>query len=479
MKLRRVANNLGATTLFVAAVVLPMLFFVFSLSLDISRYYTANEKLQKVLDEAVTYGQRFLPYQEEARRVTEAFLDSHGIRATDAQVQVDGDRVAVILSTPLQLTFPRYFGLDAAVPLTAYSRSRGAPVDAFIALDASTYLAPPVLGGNIWGDPLQWPAASFFGLEQTVYDGTTALDASVVTQQCFNSAFSGLKLASLQAYEYLAGFSKNAVGVAVYPGYGNYLDLLRDVVSADERAVGAGEVDFSFYTDIHNRNVLCAAAAEREQVHRDYKFPAANTRLDPNPSSNPAGTFVFPGPDATSNLINAAYLPGLRARESLWAQSVREGAYGDVAEALREARARTIGSTYTGDRGGLDAYASKIIFIFAGDIAWAAGARFPDGASKAALTQQFDAIKQDIAFSGAALNVRIFYVVFRHPGNDTPDFDSRMTEFSLFLAQEAQIGGVTSPQLQIDLVQVADADALTRVALGPLLMSGRTAVLSR
>ena len=58
-------NNLrkqnGSLILFIAFVILPLIFLIFSLSLDISVYYTQSQKAQKTVDEAVMYGYKFLP----------------------------------------------------------------------------------------------------------------------------------------------------------------------------------------------------------------------------------------------------------------------------------------------------------------------------------------------------------------------------------------------------------------------------------
>jgi hypothetical protein len=481
MRLVRQQKECGATTLFVAAVVLPMLFFVFSISLDVSRYYTAHEKNQKVLDEAVLYGQRFLPYQKEAKEVTESYLNSHGLDSNVVSVEVDGDKVAAFLNAPLQLTFPRYFGLDANVPMAVYSRSRGSPLDVLIALDASTYLAPSVTGpaSAAWGDSSVWPAATFFAQEQRVYEGATALDARIVTQQCFNEPFSALKQSALQSYEYLSAFSKNAVGLAVYPGYGTYVDILRDVHSSDERTVGAGEADFSAYQDLHNSNVLCAAVAEREQSHAGYVFPSANQHIETGASPGAAGSLVLVGPDWMSNQLNANALLALRARESIWSQAAREGTSGDFAELLREARSRVVGSLAFDSRGGLGSISSKVLFVFAGDVPWQGGDRFPDGNSTAAIRAQFNLLKQDVAASNGSMEVKVYYVVFPHDGNASPDFNVRMTEWATFLTQEGLINATAQPGMSVELVQAADADALKRIALGPILLGGRSAVLAR
>lgn len=460
----------GSMTLFFAAAILPLLFLLFSLSIDAGRYYTASEKWQKVFDEAVTYGNRFLPYQTQAETATRAYLAQYG--ADSAQVVVGTDDVSAMLSLPLKLSFPQYFGLDLSIPLTAYSRSRGTPFDAFVALDASGYMGPSLFGSAGWGDPLLWPASSFFEFEQPIVDTSGTLNPLLVTQQCFNPAFSLIKASAVRAFEFLAGFGKNSVGLGVYPGTGNYIDVVRSTVSPDARPVGGGEVDFNLYAGVHNRNVLCAAAAEREQTHTGYRFPSANLALEPGGAGS-AGGLIFPGADPSLYQVNAAYLPVLRAREVLWSQAVREGNFPDTQEVLREIRAQVVGAVFQGDRGGLAASAVKSIFIFSGDVPWSLGSRFPDGASQSLLQAQLAALRQDIIDSGNTLRISLAYIVTKHFGNASPDYDDRVLALQQLFAAES------TSSLRLEVVSVSSLDNLENGVLAPIIMRERTSVLAR
>ncbi|MBX7144285.1 MAG: hypothetical protein K1X79_07520 [Oligoflexia bacterium] len=466
----RHSQECGSMTLFFAAAILPLLFLVFSLSLDAGRYYTALEKWQKVLDEAVTYGDHFLPYQEQAETATRSYLAQFG--ASSAQVTVGADEVSALINLPVKLSFPQYFGMDLSIPLSTYSRARSTPFDSFVALDVSSYMGPSVFASTAWGDPAQWPPASFFEYEQPIVDISGVLNPLLVTQQCFNPVLSRYKESAQRAYEFLSHFSKNAVGVGVYPGYGTYIDVVRATESPDSRPVGGGEVDFDLYAGVHNRNVLCAAAAEREQAHAPYRFPTYNSALEPNSSGN-SGVLILPASDPSQYQVNAAYLPALRAREVIWSQAVREGTLPETHEILRELRSQVVGAYFQGNRGGLSGNAVKSMFIFAGDVPWSLGARFPDAASSPLLQAQLAALRQDISDSGNALRISLTYVLSRHLGNDSPDLDARVDALKQLFSSES------NQNLRLDVVNVSNFDDIERGVLAPVIMRQRTSVLAR
>ena len=234
----------GSISFFVAAFVIPFLFFLFSLSLDLSKYYTETQKAQKAADDAALFAYRFLPFGDQAVIAARNFLNDYGNLAEGAEITADGHSVSIALNATSALSFARLFGLQAGVPMAAYARAWGTPLDAFIALDSSAQLGPAVPTGTPWGESDQWPAAYFFDALHPLYNQGVQIDPRLLTQRCFNPAFSALKKAAIAAYDYLSISPQNAVGVGFYPGAVSPLDLARDTLPGGVVDAGRGEARF-------------------------------------------------------------------------------------------------------------------------------------------------------------------------------------------------------------------------------------------
>lgn len=472
-------SQLGATTLLVAGIILPVLFFLFTLSLDASRYIAENTKIQKSIDEIALYAYRFLPYKREAEAASRSYLRQYGEFGGTTDVRVDSDSVSISFAGSSPLTFPTFFGLAGGIPITAYARARGTPFDTYILLDASSYMGPAIPDGRAWGSAGDWPAASFFANEFPISQGTQVIDARIVTQQCFNSPFLALKRGAIHAYEYLSSFSGNAVGVGVYPGSGNSVDHVREVVSVHARAIGPGEADFNYYMDESNRNELCAAAAEREHGFDAYRFLSGNRNLEEVSGGGEPVQMVLPDPLQGNWTLNPEFESYLRMRHVLWSQARRQSTVGDFAEALRDARAQVIGSRFDGNRGGLSGAVLKSVVVFAGDIPHVRGARFPESSAQQALANQFAALRQDVADSAGAISFRLLYVLFRHEGNSQTDLEGRLSAWREFLAAEGQKFSGAANDFRLDLVYFQSADQLSNSGVANMLLVGRSALLSR
>lgn len=478
---KRLKHERGTTMLLTAAIVVPLLFFLFSLSLDSTRYMVENQKSQKTLDEIALAAYRFLPFEAEAKAAAQSYLSHYPALAAGTQVSVDADAISLMYAGMSPLTFPRFFGFTAGLPISAVSRVRGTPLDSFIVLDVSDYVAPSLFSSAAWGDPIDWPAASFFERDfHLTFDGQ-AIDPRMATQQCFNPAFSTMKQAAINAFEYLSHFRMNAVGLGVYPGSSGYVDVMRDLVSAHVHEIGPGESHFPAYSGLHNRNALCAAAAELEQIHNAYSFGTPNPRLTAGISPAVSEPEHLTRPDVSQGSweINPEFIPYVRARHALWSQTRREGAIGNTTEAIRELRVQLVGAAARELRAGLANSVLKSAFIFAGDVPRSAAARFPDSGVKNDLIEQFDALKDDIAASQRSLSLKLYYVLFRFEGNEFDGFLDRVRDLSVFFDEQQKINGRESENLQIRLIFADSPLAFENFGLGPLLLSGRTAVLSR
>ncbi|MCB0333144.1 MAG: hypothetical protein KDD55_06565, partial [Bdellovibrionales bacterium] len=133
-------GEVGATIIFVAAVILPVLFFLFSLTFDIAHYFTQRRNAQMVIDEAALYAHRYLPYTTAAASAAEGYLSRYGFLVDKVAMNITPDTVALQYSDEVSLTFASYFGAGIDVPINAYTRTQGTPYDVFLLMDTASYL---------------------------------------------------------------------------------------------------------------------------------------------------------------------------------------------------------------------------------------------------------------------------------------------------------------------------------------------------
>jgi Flp pilus assembly protein TadG len=479
----------GSMLLLFSVIVLPLLFLSFTLSVDLTTFYSEANNIQKLLDEAALQGYRSLPYKEEAKNVTTTFLTRHApsrfSSSADFVVSTTGDTVTLGYSGLHELFFPKLFltltgaaDTSSALPLNTLSKVRGTPFDVFIALDASgTYLAPPVTSLSPWGSPLEWPSAQFFETHP-VFLPTGTVHKRVATEQCFNEPFSSLKTGALRAYEYFSAFDSDQVGVGVYPGGNRELALVRGVRTRDSRAAtpsgSRGEADFLNVNGIGRRDTYCAAAAEAEVNTERYRFPAKNLKLSswtPEGGSPPASMVVPP-----SFSLNPYYQDFQSVRESLWSLAARDGAPGSFDKVFPEALSALFSAPALSQRGTLVGSATKVLFFFGGDVPWVNGVRFsPGNSADTALRQKFTELRDQIltSFINEDFELAIYYVVFDHGGQSSPVSLSAAAlqgAFNSFL-----IPG--SKKIKVQVFAVQSGQALERQLLPLLLLNHRAAFI--
>jgi len=471
----------GSMAFFVAAIVLPLLFFLFSLSLDMSTYYTENQKLQKVLDDAALHAYRFLPYMEDAEVAAHSYLAQYGDLADNTDIVVTEDSVSLLSQKLSHLTFARLLGVDIGIPMTAYSRSRSTPFDALLLIDRASYLSPDPVAGTAWGDFSSWPAASFFQQANPISGADPTLNPVLLSQQCFNPAFSAIKTSAMQLYEYLISFQLNSVGVVVYPGNGNFVSTAREVLPGRDIA-GGGEASFISYFANYSGNEFCAAAAERENLYTQYQFPAANSKLEEE------GAFFPPAPvhmiTPGSWQYNPQYQNHLRTREVIWSQATHEGSQAvNSARVFEEVHARLAGSVSVLERGGLVHRPVKTAVIFAGDVPRIGGLRFPDvdpvtGTDiQAELSTVINALKNSVTQYG--LNLQVYYLLFEHEGNASSNFAGRVEQLRTFFANAEMIDGQQTDAFRLKLFSGSNPDSVTADAISSLVLEKETTVIAR
>lgn len=478
------ASQSGAMAIFLVVFALPVLFFLYSISVDVSVYFHQLQKIQKIVDDAALYSYRFLPYKEAANSAACAFVGQYdlgdGALACGEQIEVsipsDASSISVTARTTSQLTFASYFGVEAALPLEAFAVARGTPYDVFIAMDTSSYLAPPVLTGPAWnmagGASSPWPAATFFNTYPLQNNGVQ-VDPVLLTQQCTNPAFNVIKAGAIQSYEYLASNGINAVGLAVYPGSFNDVEVLRPVLP---RQGSSDQITYTPYERIFNSNTFCMAAAENDSAGSPNAFPVANAKFGWSGEDDPLrpSPIVLPG----SWQLNPEYPPYFRAREVLWGQAAREDAYGDIGALLSSVRANLVGSVYVGARGGMANNAIKSAIIFAGDLPRSAGNSFAQNDYvKSLIKNHLAALRADLAANH--FKMVLYYVLLEHGSVSGGSFDEGKLALEELFAQESVLDGENGSSLELRLLSGNDGQALVDEVVGSLLLDKRRVVLGK
>ena len=475
---KRSGSGSGFMSLFIAAFVIPFLFFLFSFSLDLSKYYAESQQVQKIADDAALYAYRFLPYSEKAAAAARNFLGAHGILSENAAITADGYSVSIALNAFSRLNFARFFGMEAQIPMTAYARAWGSPLDVFIAIDRSTLLAPDIPQGIPWGDSAEWPAAEFFEQEGAPLYGL--LDPRILTQRCFNPAFSAVKGSAIRVYDYFSVFPHNAIGVGFYPGTLSAMDLARPVLPGGVVADGMGEADFGVYqSTAYSRHEWCAAVAQNEIGHLDYRLPEYSPLLQRqwDPENGRPGSMINP----VDWSFNIEYQPYLQAREVIWSRTAEEGsarAGPSISGVLREALGQLFGAALVPARRALAGRSRKTAIILAADVPWQNLRRYPHEEVKAALREELGRAREQIG--QWETNIRILYVLFRHPGNGSPDLDSRVEDLQNFLhSQSYDDEGNNPSRMEIELVFAPGPRDLEQQIPALILLERKSAMLAR
>ena len=431
------ASQRGSTAFFVSAVVLPLVFFVFTLGLDLNKYFFERDRLQKAIDQAAFYSYRFLPFQKAAATAARSQLASAGL---EAKISTSRDGIRIELNTLSQLVFAKYFAIDAGIPIFVSASARGPVLDVFLALDVSSYMAPDPLGDTAWGYPEDWPAAQYFMFDRLFYRDGKMISPQLISEQCFNPSFSELKKTAIELFEYFSSFSTSAIGLGFYPGAAGAIDIARPLGNPGRVAEEVGEAVFLDYQGRYQADLFCIAAAENEQTHSEYNFHNAYA---------PGSGYQ---PTAATDLT---------AREIIWGKSVMNLRYADTVSALREISNSLISGGDSKTRGSLVNSPQKLGILLSGDLPRVGGSRFPDASVKIALAEEFQKLR--LVAQKLKSQISIYFVVI-----PTPEIEAYFTEIIEFFKAES-----TDDILKIKLLS-GDSASIT----GAIMLDKQTVVIS-
>jgi len=431
--LRGSGGESGAAMIFVATIILPLFIFLLGITLDVSRYYSESRQAQTVLDQAALYGYRYLPFTEAAHSAVTNYLGQYQDMSAGTSISTTPDTISLSFSRNFNTLFTKYFGIDVEVPIALFSQSTGAGIDALILMDTASYLGPDIPFGAPWGSQ---PVSTFLQNEFPIYHdlGGTGelqlLNPLLATQQCFNPAFSALKIATIRSYEYISTFSRNRVGLGFYPGIGGYIDFARPITSSTSGEEPSDVQFLPYYGSLVSTH-LCAAAAERELFHTGYHTPESVAGM--------TGLWQ-PQPGAPVNMVSPLnwqfdpdYSPYLQAKEAIWSRVRRANPQNSPdMVALLQSTASALMSTAPNS----NARSLKSIIIFAGDLPYVAGGRLVNS-SGAQNPTAYAAIEQELGVLADlakenGIFAKLYYVIFPHQGNQAGFTQGIATLSSLF-----------------------------------------------
>ncbi len=453
------------TTLLFVTIFLPVALLLFSLAVDIESYFRETRAAQELVDDAALFGYRFFPRSALAKDRTEAYLRGRSAKGRTT-VSAGFDTLHVQYEGRVPLSFISYFGFKTAFPILVSSSAQGVPKDILILLDTASYLTPAVVGGSAWGDVADWPAATYFSMAKKVNASGAALDPRLLTQQCFNSYFSELKLVALGLYRALSSFHLNAVGVGFFPIVRNGLDLARPVYSLSEQRVG--EADFLDFGNEFVSSHECFAASDAEVQTSHYKVPGRTSEF---PGSWRAPMGRAPSPiDPLTKGFNPDYRPFLSVDEAVWSQAARPADFQDTRLLFEFIRTSLYGVPALSARRSLQSKAPKLAFVVTGALPSIGGRRFGTDSSVASqliaeiaeMNEALQSSSVDYSRNQEGLRAVLYYVLLRKVGESADDTEG---DFAEFLGQHSTqnlslrfISGVSSPELTTALVRSVVAE---------------------
>ena len=519
----RKKSEQGTFMLFFAAGILPLLMFMMALSIDITSYMRADERLQETADDAAILAWHYLPYQIQALEAVNRFISQRGLSGTIAQLRMAparpgsenfNDEFEVILEQQQSLTFMSFLAQDAALQLRAISRTRSTPSDVYIAVDRSAYVAPSLLS-DPWNNPEvsdyfrnNAPFTEFIEPENGLL--VTKAPAAFMTQLCFNPYFAAMKKTALTLYEYLAALGRNGVGIGVFPGVGTeYLRNLRAVLRpgqyADCKTIGSGEAfplqiaavrnqqDYYEYASVRlGASSWCAAAAAQDDNFTAFApYGIGNSsrieKIWKSFSSIPKNKNEITRVDRDDVVFNSDYQSDLSVREALWSAIAKNAVPNSrgVLDAVISNLAITPDSEAIDGvaiRGGLIGTSTRTGIILAGDIPYFNGIRFDNQAdSVAAQLSQSLLVLRKLVTDNPNLRFKLVYIIVGDPSRPAisvlSDLEDRATRLADFFENEKNLTDLEG-RLDLQVIYSNDFRKLSEQVLATVVLDNNRKVLS-
>lgn len=518
-------NQVGSFLLFFAVGILPLLIFMMALSLDITNYLRADQQLQQTADDAALLAWRYLPYKAQAVEAVNRFIAQQGLGTAVSEVRIAparidsqqfNDEFEVILEQRLPLTFMSYLAVDAELPIKSVARARATPLDVYIAVDRSSYVAPSLLS-NVWSNPQvsaffrhRVPFNDFINPETGLIESSPP--AEFMTQLCFNPYFSELKRTALSLYEYLSAAGRNGVGVGVFPGIEfdslrTIRPLLRAAQNLSPAIANSGEAqalqklaqrnyqDYYYYNGVRlGASSWCAAAAAEEGgsglgTPNPYNedFSASIEKIWKAPIETKTFKSDITIEDSDDIVFNPTYQSALTVKEVLWS-AVAKPTTVNTRQLIDSVLANLVNGPDTESikgasiRGGLTGTSTRTGIILAGDVPRLNGVRFKaeDDSVASQLGESFGLLRK-LVNENLNLRVKIAYIIIDDPQRPASDLSLDMQERARALStffHNQQAGETLEGRLNLQVIYSNNFRNLNEELLATLILENQRKVLS-
>ena len=306
----------GAVTFVILSVVIPLLFFSFYLLLDISLFVKEERVVQEKIDQATVVAYKQMPYVEKTKQVLESRLAGTIPELKESKqspVVMTNSGTVEVFVPPFSTAKSGFAGFftseeNAVLKHTAKSVVATNAHDIMINFSVSAEdMAPSLLGDDAWGNAALWPAALDVDSLKGRFSGSREVNPRVLTQQCFNPYFSGIKRGVLRAYQYFSNFPQDFVSVGVYPAQSppdlpispsaTKIEMLRALQPRPDFRIQANpqvpltdlsETSVFPYDRAIYKDALCAGISEREVKGSNLSIPQLDSTLSlwkPNSTS--------------------------------------------------------------------------------------------------------------------------------------------------------------------------------------------------
>jgi hypothetical protein len=465
-------SQAGSFTLLIGAFLIPVAMLVMCYSIDLAKLNSTRSNAQFILDQASLMSAKKLPYIELAKNTAISMLQANNMHE-GATYEITSDNVKLTFQTKIDTLLLKY--ANNSLNYKIVSNTAINSKNTILFLDASSYLAPNISNdvADAWSettakkkaryrqDPPQftseeeedlsnirtnWPYARYFRNELTRKYRNRRVPAKLLTQQCFNPAFSALKEATIRIYDYISASKNNSVGIMMGPGNVSNIEILKNPISAYDSSTTPGEARFDYFRDRYNADEFCLAAMQYEKRHKGYNVPERSSAL---PRSNYTGA-SFPLVN-NKHRLPAVNLPHLNARDIIWSLAVRRNYENDLQipkninfnRLLEEVTNLALSAQHNKNRSGFNHSLSTSVVLLMGDLPWINGERirsYPNNITReqifnvhasqrelhrnrTALIREFENKIREInqKLKNYNTQIQIYYNFTRHYGNYPPE----------------------------------------------------------
>ena len=456
----------GSASLLFAVFVIPALLVVGSVIVDVETYTQRRLVLQTLVDDAATFGAKYLPNQVLAKNATINFLAQKAVSATSV-VSTSADAIQIRASEDFFPTIASYFkNLQSSnsllsIPVVAYASSRITPIDLYIAFDRGVGTAPGLLSSanDRFGSPGEFPTPYHFSANQFFY-GNTQIAPEIALEQCYNPIIISLKQMAVRAVDLVRGVSINRVALSFFPGATNVVGQnarLSDVI-IPQRPVTL--LDWHLESD--NGNSVWVPELESSS-----NFPIGSEDCyQVLQDSFSADIYHYP----SSDILNNGNASQLTLNDVIWSRVASHQASFDSSIMLADLSQQLFSGGMYQERRSLVNSSQQIALVFSSDVPKVAGQplQSSDDVVWNALSVELEKIKNFKQTIQTPL--KLYYFIYNGSGSTVDLLQSLFNEHRLVLDNNREIFSATA-------VNVDSVDQIISQTLPFIIRGGQRAVI--